>query len=144
MREGGSVEVEIRALPGELFTGSMDYLGNRLTGGSRTADLRVAMTNPDHRLRPGMFATARLQPADEGERKVLAVPAVAVQEIDGRAFVFAPDGQRSFTVRWIRIGSRVGDWTEVLDGLAPGETVVTRGSLLLKGQLLRSSLGEEE
>jgi len=142
-RVGQRAEIEVRALPGEMFTGEVAHVGETLSHGDRTAALRVVLPNPGRRLRPGMFATARLEAPAEGPQ-VLAVPAAAVQELDERHFVFVPEGERSFAVRWVQLGAREGDWVEVRDGLAAGEQVVAGGSLLLRGQLLRSTLGEEE
>lgn len=140
---GQRIGVKVRALPGEAFGGTIAQVGQRVEPGSRTAALRVVLPNPDRRLRPGMFATAQIEPPAEGPQ-VPAVPAAAVQELEGRHFVFLPAGGGVFDVRWVRLGERAGEWVEVEDGLAPGEEVVTGGSLLLRGQLLRSTLGEEE
>ncbi|MDY7091614.1 MAG: efflux RND transporter periplasmic adaptor subunit [Acidobacteriota bacterium] len=144
VQEGQHVVVEIRALPEERFQGEVAYLADRLDPESRTAALRVVMPNADHRLRPGMFATAQLAPAATEARQVVAVPASALQDIEGRPFVFIPDGETSFLVRWVQVGASGGEWTEIIDGLVPGERLVTRGGLLLKAQLLRSTLGEDE
>ena len=143
VRAGQRVAVEVRALPGEALAGTVAHVGQRVEQGSRTAALRVVLPNPDRRLRPGMFATARLEPPAEGPQAP-AVPAAAVQELEGRHFVFVPAGAGVFDVRWVRLGERAGEWVAVEDGLAPGEEVVTGGSLLLRGQLLRFTLGEEE
>jgi len=144
VQEGQHVVVEIRALPEERFQGEVAYLADPLDPESRTAALRVVMPNADHRLRPGMFATAQLAPAATEARQVVAVPASALQDIEGRPFVFIPDGETSFLVRWVQVGASGGEWTEIIDGLVPGERLVTRGGLLLKAQLLRSTLGEDE
>lgn len=143
VRSGQRAGVEVRALPGEAFSSTVVHVGQMLEQTNRTAALRVVLPNPGRRLRPGMFATARLEPPADGPQ-VPAVPAAAVQELEGRHFVFVPVGAGVFDVRWVRLGEGAGEWVEVADGLAPGEAVVTGGSLLLRGQLLRSTLGEEE
>lgn len=144
VQAGQQVVVEVRALPGERFQGEVAYLADRLDPVSRTAALRVVMPNSDHRLRPGMFATAQLVATTNEDRQVVAVPASALQDVDGRPFVFVPDGETSFRVRWVEVGASEGGWTEIVDGLTSEERLVTRGSLLLKAQLLRSTLGEDE
>lgn len=144
VRSGQKVEIAVRSLPDERFAGEVARVADRLDPAARTATLRVVLPNPGHRLRPGMFATARLSATAEGEREALVVPDAALQEIEGRSFVFVPEGERSFAVRWIEAGERDGGLVEVRDGLSAGERVVTRGGLLLRGQLLRSTLGEDE
>ena len=49
-----------------------------------------------------------------------------------------------FELRRVHTGERAGDFIEVLNGLTAGEEVAVEGSFLLKGQLLRTSLGEDE
>jgi len=68
----------------------------------------------------------------------------AVQEVDGHPAVFVRLDEGLFELRSVHTGERAGADVEVLNGVAPGETVVVDGSFLLKGQLLRSTLGEDE
>jgi cobalt-zinc-cadmium efflux system membrane fusion protein len=67
-----------------------------------------------------------------------------VQEIDGHNAVFVRVGEGAFELRSVHTGDRAGDFVEIFTGLEPGDEVVTEGSFLLKGQLLRSTLAEEE
>ena len=145
VREGQAAEVEVRAFPGESFSGTVARVAATLDERTRSMSLRIVLPNPGERLKPGMFATARVRGVLEGRAtRALAVPAAAVQEIDGQPVVFVHPAERSFEIRSIAAGERVGDLVEVRSGLSSGEEVVTEGSLLLKGQFLRGSLGEEE
>jgi cobalt-zinc-cadmium efflux system membrane fusion protein len=141
---GQRAQVDVRALPRERFAGTVVHVGETLDEANRTAALRVVLANPGHRLRPGMFATARLEAEVESGARVLAVPVAAIQQLDDRNFVFVPSAENTFSVRWIQLGAREGDWVEIVDGLSSGEQVVVGGSVLLRGQLLRGTLGEEE
>jgi cobalt-zinc-cadmium efflux system membrane fusion protein len=142
---GLPVEVQARAWPDQVFRGRLDHVGDVLDEHSRTVKVRVVLPNPDRRLKPGMFATARVRGVNaSGSRKMLVVPWAAIQVVDDHPAVFAKAGDDSFEVRKVHTGDRAGDDVEVLNGLATGETVVTEGSFLLKGELLKSTLGEEE
>lgn len=145
VQTGQPVQVEVRASPGEVFTGTIAYVSNTLDERTRSVTVRVVLPNPGHKLRPGMFATARIQGTHEHEAKrLLAVPWSAIQEVDGHHAVFVHKEERVFELRRVHTGERAGDLVEVLNGLSSGEEVVKEGSFLLKGQLLRSSLGEKE
>jgi len=92
-----------------------------------------------------MFATARISGTHDHEpQRALAIPASAVQTIDDHRAVFVRLGDGLFELRRVHTGERAGNQVEVLNGIAPGDEVVADGSFLLKGQLLRSTLAEEE
>lgn len=143
--EGQAVQVEVRAFPGEVFQGSVNRIPGVLDERTRSIGVRIVLANPDHRLRPGMFATARIQATHTHEaRRLLAIPWSAVQEVDGHQAVFVRVGDGVFELRTVHTAERAGDFVEILTGLDPGDEVVANGSFLLKGQLLRSTLAEEE
>lgn len=143
---GQRADIEVRALPGELFHGTVETVGSALDEETRTAPVRVVLDNADHRLKPGMFATARISgPSETDEaRQALLVPWAAVQEIDGRRVVFVEVEEGEFELRPVRIGERASGEVEIVDGLRVGEKVVGDGSFSLKAELLKSTLEEEE
>jgi cobalt-zinc-cadmium efflux system membrane fusion protein len=145
VQPGQSVEVEVRAYPGERFQGTVGTVAAVLEERTRSATVRVVLPNPEKRLKPGMFATARIQGAHTHEpRPMLAIPSAAVQEVDDHYSVFVRLAEAQFELRPVHTGDRAGEYVEVLNGLTAGEEVVVEGSFLLKGQLLRASLGEDE
>lgn len=142
---GQLAQVDVRAFPGEVFKGTVAQMSGTLDERARTAGVRIVLPNPGHRLRPGMFATVRIHGTDAHEpRRLLAIPSSAVQQVDGRPAVFVRLEEGTFELRPIHTGQRAGDLVEILNGLRPGDEVVAEGSFLLKGQLLRSTLGEDE
>jgi cobalt-zinc-cadmium efflux system membrane fusion protein len=142
---GQPVQVEVRAYPGEVFKGKVERIGDKLDEKTRAVTVRVSLPNPGHRLKPGMFALARIVGTRAKDaRRMLALPWAAVQEIDGHPSVFVREGERAFELRRVHTGERAGDLVEVLNGVKAGDEVVAKGSFLLKGELLKSTLGEEE
>jgi cobalt-zinc-cadmium efflux system membrane fusion protein len=140
---GQPVQVEVRAFPDEVVTGAIAQVAGTLDERTRTVAVRIVLPNPGHRLRPGMFATARIQGThDHDARRLLAMPWTAVQDIDEHRTAFVRINEGVFELRRIHTGERAGELVEVLNGLEAGEQVVTEGSFLLKGQLLRSTLGD--
>jgi len=60
--------------------------------------------------------------------------------VDGQDVVFVRTAPDRFAVRPVRIGETSGGRTPVLEGIQPGDAVATRGSFILKSQLLKSTL----
>jgi RND family efflux transporter MFP subunit len=67
-----------------------------------------------------------------GARDAVAIPASSVLDEGGLSVVFVQLSGESFERRQVRLGAREGDWVEVLDGLTPGQRVVSRGAYLVK------------
>lgn len=86
---------------------------------------------------PGSFAlpvgmAVRGQVYAGGARETVAIPVSSVLDEGGMSVVFAQTGGETFERRQVRLGAREGDWVEVLDGLTPGQRVVSRGAYLVK------------
>ncbi len=145
VERGQPVQVEVRAYPGEVFAGTIDNVGATLEERTRSVTVRVVLQNPNRRLKPGMFATARIEGTHAHEpQRLLAIPGAAIQEVDDHYSVFVRLDDGLFELRRVHTGERAGHFIEVLNGLAAGDEVVVEGSFLLKGQLLRATLGEDE
>jgi len=99
---------------------------------TRTIQVRIALPNPQGRLRPGMTAEVELSEGDA--RPALLVPAEAVIQTGRRTVVIvALDGGR-FAPAEIEIGRRSGDRIEVLQGLSAGQSVVASGQFLIDSE----------
>jgi membrane fusion protein, copper/silver efflux system len=61
IRVGQEVEATVEAFPGEVFPGQVAFIFPHLDPATRTVDVRLDLPNPDHRLRPGMYATVTLK-----------------------------------------------------------------------------------
>ena len=145
VEEGQGVHVSVQAYPEASFSGVVDLIAGTIDERTRAAKVRVVLPNSDGRLRPGMFATARISGTHDHEpQRALAVPESAVQTIDDHRAVFVRLGDGLFELRRVHTGERAGNQVEVLNGIATGDEIVADGSFLLKGQLLRSTLAEEE
>jgi len=108
---------------------------------TRTAKIRVEVPNRNGDLRLGMFVMAGFEAG--GVQRRTMVPRAAVQAVGERAVVYVPvDGEDGkFAERPVKLGQTGGDFTEVLDGLKPGEKVVTDGSFYLRAEAARSRSG---
>jgi Cu(I)/Ag(I) efflux system membrane fusion protein len=104
---------------------------------TRTVQLRIELANPRLELKPDMYGDVLLA-ADLGPR--LAVPASAVLETGTRSLVFVETGAGRFAPREVRIGLRLSEQYEVLEGLVEGERIVTSGNFLVDSESRLSAL----
>jgi membrane fusion protein (multidrug efflux system) len=119
IRPDQTVEFEVSAFPGEVFTGRIRYLSGAVRRKSRDLIAEAVVRNPDLRLRPGMFAVARVV---TGRTPLPVVPASAVRQGDHPRVYAVRDGVTE--ERLVRLGRRDGDRVPVLAGVKIGERIV--------------------
>ena len=133
------VEVLVRAFPDRTFKGGIDYIGATMDEQTRTVKVRATVQNPQHLLRPGMFCEIRV--AAGYSEEILAVPQTALLSDEGYDFVFIHWKEDYYIRRPVRRGREFFESVEILEGLAPGQTIVSDGAFLLKSDVLREKMG---
>jgi cobalt-zinc-cadmium efflux system membrane fusion protein len=134
---GQEVKATALAYADRTFAGKITTLGPSVDPSTRRVLLRSEIADPEHLLRPGMFATFVIRVADPV--RAIAVPEDGVvREGDGTITVWVTNDRRRFTRRTIKTGLRTGGLVQVLEGLQPGELVVTQAALFLSNTLLTS------
>jgi Cu(I)/Ag(I) efflux system membrane fusion protein len=135
VRMGQRVTAEFTALPGVVREGRVTYLYPTVNPETRTARIRVALSNPRSVLKPGMYATIRFSaPTDS----VYSVPRSAVLATGRRNFVFVRGGDGRFVPTPVTLGAATDERVEILKGLRLGDTVVASGTFLVDAE---SNLG---
>jgi cobalt-zinc-cadmium efflux system membrane fusion protein len=142
VRAGLSTDLRVAAYPGDTFLGRITFVSDMVNPKTRRVTVRCQVPNPDGRLKPEMYAALTLSSGEPHE--VLAVPSGAIQEMEGKPFVFVKSQQGTFERRDVALGQEAEGWVEVRSGVKEGEMVATTGSFLLKSELLKGSLSEEE
>ena len=130
LNQDPKITFRVKALPGKEFHASLFHVGDTADPGTRMVECLAWVDNPDRELRPGYFADASVS---LGERKgSLVVPQTAVLPTD-RGFVgFVLKGENRVEKRSLRLGLFTQDGSvEVLEGLKPGDKVITRGANIL-------------
>ncbi len=119
--------------PGETLDARVIQVLPRIDPVTRTARVRLELSNPDLVLRQGMYATARLRV--EVAERALVVPREAIIDTGTRQLAFVSRELGHFEPRRVVLGAE-GDegLVQVLSGLAPGEQVVTSGQFLLDAE----------
>jgi membrane fusion protein (multidrug efflux system) len=122
------VTLEVDAYPGETFTGQVRYVSPALNAESRALVVEAEVANQDGRLKPGFFATARIEQART--ETALMVPGSAVRTVAGTPRVFVIGGgasDRRAEERVVATGQAVGDKIEITSGVAAGDEIVATG-----------------
>lgn len=97
---------------------------------TRSVQVLFALENPDPRLILNQSVQARVFTGTT--RSAMSVPATAVIDDGGQRVVYVMRGGESFSRIPVRLGLRDADRFEVLDGLEPGDRVVSRGAMLIR------------
>jgi len=138
VKVGMPATLTLKAFPNRAFQGRVAFIDPMLDPRSRTAKVRIEISNPDGELRPEMFGEVVLR----GEARTgLRIPADAVIHSGTQSVVFValPDGK--FQPREVRLGQGDAQFVEVVSGLEAGDGVVTRANFLVDSESrLRASL----
>lgn len=130
IRVGLPVEVSVPAYPDRVFQARLTYVAPALDPATRRLPVRAEIDNSDGALKPEMFARFRI--VTGADAMVAAVPEKAVVREGEAARVWVADPEaHTLAVRNIRVGQTSEEMVEVLDGLRPGETVVTAGAVFI-------------
>ncbi|HEU4536820.1 MAG TPA: efflux RND transporter periplasmic adaptor subunit [Polyangiaceae bacterium] len=144
---GAPVRVRLEKEGGEAYEGKVSAIDPGVDATTRTIKLRASVPSAQDKLRPGMFARVEVVlPQQQQQAKAVAVPATAV--------VHAPYGDSVFVVeepkagapapagsggpakvarqQFVKLGPTRGDFVSVVDGVKPGQEVVTAGAFKLR------------
>jgi RND family efflux transporter MFP subunit len=120
---GSTVNFEVDAYPSRQFEGKVRFVSPALQADQRALTIEAAVPNPNGELKPGFFATARIElPA---KTPGILVPATAVQTVGGTSRVFVVNGDR-VEERIVTTGQTAGELVEITKGLKTGERVATK------------------
>jgi len=136
-------EITLDAWPGEVFRGSISELSPTVDLASRTMEVRVNVSDPGSKLKPGMFAKVRI--VTERKDNIVKIPASAVINRFGEHYVYVVEAEENeeenegeetrriyiARKRIITPGILIDGIMEIADGLAADEEVVVRGHSLL-------------
>lgn len=143
---GQALELTVDAVPGREFRGEIETLDARVSPESRMLVVRGRLGNPGNELLPGMFADVRVLVGTPAKVVTVARTAITYSPYGDTIYVVtsarsdtadSPDARQQPVTgsvverRLVRIGDTRGDRTQVTDGLAAGELVVTSGQLKL-------------
>ena len=130
IKTGDKVKFTVQSLPGKEFSSRVSFIDPLIDPKTRTAYVRVAVSNPGLALKPDMFANGLVTSATAGKTKDLLIPRTAALWTGKRAVVYVkiPDRPRpTFRYREIVLGPSAGEWYVVKEGLQEGEEIAVNG-----------------
>ena len=119
---GREVALEVDAYPGKTFIGHVRYVSPALKADSRSLVVEAVLDNKDGALKPGFFASARIEQAAATPGVLVPSSAVRTESGTQRVFVVAGDHVEE---RIVTTGQTVESQIEITSGLKAGENVAT-------------------
>lgn len=144
LQPGAVAEVRAASLGDRTARGTVSWIDPNLNEQTRTARVRVSLSNPNELLKVGMFCEVAITSAAKGATSQLMVEEAAMQRIGEKTVVFVEKGAGRFEAREITVGEKIDGHRLLLSGLSAGERIAVKGSFVLKSQLLKSQFAEEE
>jgi len=139
LSQGLEVRVRSDAVPDRVFPGKLTAVNSMVDIATRNVSVQATLDNPDHLLRPGMFAKAEVVLPEKSPALVIPGSAVSYAPFGDSVFVIEKKkdektGKETQVIRqqFVRIGEARGDFVSVKEGLKAGETVVGTGVFKLR------------
>jgi cobalt-zinc-cadmium efflux system membrane fusion protein len=130
VRVGDAALVSLTNLP-DTVNGRVDNIAAEVNTETRATSVRIVVPNPDQLLKKDMYVRVTVQ--SRHPRRGMLVPVSAVlRDADNRPIVYVAADSLGFERRSITLGARQDSSYEVMDGLQPGDRVVTEGGLFLQ------------
>jgi cobalt-zinc-cadmium efflux system membrane fusion protein len=141
LRVGQEVRVRVGAYPDREFAGAITVLGAQVDANTRRLMVRSEIKDTAGLLNAGMFANFTIRVGEPIAS--LAVPSNAVvREGDGSNSVWVTADRRHFEKRMVRSGLQQRGMTQILEGLQPGELVVTDGAIFISNRAVIAGVSE--
>jgi membrane fusion protein (multidrug efflux system) len=124
IRPGLPIEARSDAYPDQPFRGTIHTIDPVVDPTTRAVMVRARLPNPQRQLRPGMLLTVNIENAP---RMAVSVPELAVIGEGDRRFVYVVDARGRAQRTAVRTGARAAGRVEILEGLRPGQRIITEG-----------------
>lgn len=125
IKVGQDVKVHVLSYPKRLFPGKVTLIEPNLDSLTRSVNVQISLDNKEELLKPGMFVRANV--VLRFTQEALTIPNNAILEIDNATFVFVKNGT-TYDRTVVSLGVRDDEYTEIKEGLVPGDAVVTQGN----------------
>jgi membrane fusion protein (multidrug efflux system) len=134
LKVGQRIAVTVDALPSREFAGEVYAIDPLVDANGRAVVIRARIANADDTLRPGLFARVAL--VVEERQEAVFVPEQSLVPINDQLFVFkvvdGAQGGKAVAFTKVKLGERRKGEAEVLEGLQPGDVIVTAGLLKIR------------
>jgi RND family efflux transporter MFP subunit len=131
IQPGQKAQLELSYFPGKRLAGVVDYIYPQLEPSTRTLKVRIQLPNPHYQLKPDMYVNVTFN-ISYGTQ--IVVPAEAVLDSGAEQVVFVAHENGFFEPRKVKLGAEAEGRYVVLEGLKPGERVVTSANFLIDSE----------
>ncbi|GAA4354823.1 efflux RND transporter periplasmic adaptor subunit [Kangiella marina] len=132
VNKGQTAKMKLDYLPSKSWLGTVDYIYPMVDSTNRTAKVRLEFDNPEHQLKPNMFADIAIN--TKTDEMVLQVPQSAVIRTEDNNRVVLALGDGKFKSVSVDIGRTTNNSVEILSGLVEGDNVVLSGQFLIDSE----------
>jgi cobalt-zinc-cadmium efflux system membrane fusion protein len=122
-------EVTIPALGARHLSATITYVSGMIDPATHRLAVAARYRNSDGILKPNMLASFEIMDRDTATAPAVPANAIIYEGEQARVWVVGADG--NFTLRNITVGRSRDHYAEILNGLSPGERIVTGGALFL-------------
>ncbi len=129
VHKGMELTIRSKAFPGQTFHGRLDLIGDSLDATTRTVRARGSVENSSKLLKSELYVTVEVPDAVPMS---LQVPSKAVFLRENQYYLFLETGAGQFQRHAVKVGSERDGKVAILEGLKPGQRLVTEGCLLLQ------------
>ncbi len=128
---GTPVKIHAPTFPEKEFQGEVRALDPVLDSATRSIRVRARVENPEGLLKPEMYVNLYFK---TGLGEALTIPEEAVLHTGEQTLVFVAQGEGYFEPRKVILGTKVGNFYEVKEGLRAGEPIVVSGNFLIDSE----------
>ena len=129
-KKGQEISITTNVYANKEFKAKVDFIDPVLNTKTRTVIIRAVLNNKDAIFKPGMFVEGKIKGITLNKEQVLTIPSSAILWTGKRSVVYLKTNPNApvFEMRKITLGTMVGDYYEVLEGLNKGDEIVTNGT----------------
>ncbi|MCB9081088.1 MAG: efflux RND transporter periplasmic adaptor subunit [Lewinellaceae bacterium] len=128
LKPGQKVRFQIEGLA-QTFTAEVYALSTQVSQSTRTLTVRALAANPNGLLQPGNFARVDLVTSEQSDAILIPTDAI-IPVLEGQQVMLMKNGK--VTARLVETGTRKENTIVVESGIAPGDTIILSGLLMLK------------
>ncbi|MEE9303273.1 MAG: efflux RND transporter periplasmic adaptor subunit [Thiotrichaceae bacterium] len=131
VKVGNKAEITVQGLPGDQWTGTVDYIYPELNPENRTLKVRLKFETSEKKLKPNMFANVTLYSTP---KTTLSVPAEAIIYYENSPRIVKLVGEYEYQPVMVQIGMKSEGRVEILEGLTEDDTIVVSGQFMIDSE----------
>ena len=127
---GNKINVNVDAFPDKTFEATLTAIDSYVVPKTRNILVQGTLSNPQNILRSGIYARVQVDLGNDREVKAIPISSINYSPYGNSVYVISKakdskDPQRTAVSKFIRLGEKLGDMTEVLEGLEDGDEIIS-------------------